>query len=69
MLDLQGVKLVKKNISYIKVIKKGFPTPNKKDERSWTIMVKFINESYICIGDYSTQGYAQDRLDEIKFLD
>ncbi|WP_270943191.1 hypothetical protein [Romboutsia lituseburensis] len=68
MISLEGIKINKNNVAYIKVVKRGLVIPPHEDNRSWTIMVKFIDGEHIYIGDYSTQGYAQDRLDEIEIL-
>lgn len=65
MIDIQGVKLIKDNIAYIKVAQEGEPY---EEDISWTIKVNFINGETIRIGNYSTEGYAQDRLDEMKII-
>lgn len=65
MIDIQGVKLIKDNIAYIKVAQEGEPY---EEDISWTIKVKFINGEIIRIGNYSTEGYAQDRLNEIEII-
>ncbi|MBS6509689.1 MAG: hypothetical protein KH369_15920 [Paraclostridium bifermentans] len=65
MISIEGVKINENNVTHIRVTKKGIPVPpNREDDRVWTIRVEFINGSYIYIGDYSTKGYAQDRLNE-----
>lgn len=69
MIDIEGVKINKNNVNYIKITQKGLPIPNREDNRTWTIMVNFINGEFAYIGNYSTQGYAQDRLNEMKILE
>ncbi|MDU3775714.1 MAG: hypothetical protein E7G47_10880 [Clostridium perfringens] len=70
MISIEGMKINESNVTYIRVVKKGIPAPpNIKDDRSWTIMVKFINGDFTYIGNYSTKGYAQDILNEMKLLE
>lgn len=56
MIDIQGVKIVKRNVNYIEVVERG--------TEYWTILVKFSNGDSIRIGNYSTKGYANDILNE-----
>lgn len=56
---ISGVKINERNYTVIRAVKKGLPTPNREDNRPWTIQVCYLNDKHTNIGEYNTKEQAE----------